>query len=71
MSASHGTSTGLALIRLLESHLARAAKRWILAKRFVIYADSRLQTPKIVAALKRTFALETADTVVMSDSHYR
>lgn len=41
------------------------------AKRFVLYADLRLQEPGIIDALKRAFGLLQADAVVMSDSHYR
>jgi hypothetical protein len=41
------------------------------AKRFVLYADRRLQEPGIIDALKRAFGLLQAEVVVMSDSHYR
>ncbi len=41
------------------------------ANRFVLYADRRLQSPDIVAALKTIFGLATADVVVKSDLHYR
>jgi len=37
----------------------------------VIYADRRLQAPSAVAALKAAFGLAKANTIVMSDSHYR
>ena len=42
-----------------------------LAKRFVLYADRRLQKPSIIDALKRAFGLLEAEVTVMSDSHYR
>ena len=41
------------------------------AKRFVLYADRRLQKPGTITALKRAFGLLEAEVVVMSDSHYR
>lgn len=41
------------------------------AKRFVLYADHRLQKPDAIDALKRAFGLRDAEVVVMSDSHYR
>jgi hypothetical protein len=41
------------------------------AKRFVIYADRRLQKPGAIDALKRAFGLHEAEVIVMSDSHYR
>ena len=42
-----------------------------LTRRFVIYADRRLQSREVVDALKQAFGLGAADTVVRSDSHYR
>ena len=42
-----------------------------LAKRFVLYADKRLQKPVIIKALKDAFGLNDAEVVVMSDQHYR
>jgi hypothetical protein len=41
------------------------------AKRFVLYADRRLQKPDAIDALKRAFGLLEAEVMVMSDSHYR
>lgn len=41
------------------------------AERFVLYADRRLQTPSIIAALKMVFGLQEANVIVMSDPHYR
>jgi hypothetical protein len=41
------------------------------ANRFVLYADRRLQSREIVAALKTIFGIATADVVVKSDLHYR
>jgi hypothetical protein len=41
------------------------------SRRFVIYADRRLQSREIVDALKNSFGLCSAETVVKSDSHYR
>jgi hypothetical protein len=41
------------------------------ARRFVLYADRRLQQPAIIAALKAAFGLEDAEVIVKSDSHYR
>ena len=38
------------------------------AKRFVLYADRRLQEPGTIDALKRAFDLLEAEVVVMSDS---
>lgn len=42
-----------------------------LTKRFVLYADRRLQTPGILDALKTAFGLHEAEVIVMSDPHYR
>jgi hypothetical protein len=42
-----------------------------LAKRFVLYADRRLQKPGIIKALKGAFGLDDCNVVVMSDQHYR
>lgn len=39
--------------------------------RFVLYADSRLQAPDTIAALKTAFGLDGAEAVVESDLHYR
>ena len=41
------------------------------ARRFVLYADRRLQQPAIINALKTAFGLNQADVVVRGDSHYR
>jgi hypothetical protein len=41
------------------------------AKRFVLYADRRLQKPDVIDALKRAFGLLEAEVTVMSDFHYR
>ena len=43
----------------------------IVPRRFVLYADRRLQKPEIIAALKRAFGLGDAAVVVRSDPHYR
>jgi len=40
-------------------------------RRFVIYADRRLQRPDIIDALKIAFGLNEAEVIVRSDSHYR
>ena len=40
-------------------------------RRFVLYADRRLQLPAIIAALKTAFGLDAAQVIVRSDSHYR
>jgi hypothetical protein len=40
-------------------------------RRFVIYADRRLQRPDIIDALKIAFGLIEAEVIVRSDSHYR
>jgi len=42
-----------------------------LDRRFVLYADRRLQQPEIVDVLIATFGLRDAEVVVKSDSHYR
>jgi hypothetical protein len=42
-----------------------------LTRRFVLYADRRLQKPDVVDALKTAFGLNEADVIVKSDSHYR
>jgi hypothetical protein len=41
------------------------------ANRFVLYADRRLQTPEITAALTEAFRLEAQTVVIRSDAHYR
>ena len=41
------------------------------ARRFVIYADRRLQTSDTVATLKAAFRLAGSEAVVKSDLHYR
>jgi hypothetical protein len=40
-------------------------------RRFVLYADRRLQQPAIIEALKAAFGLSKAEVIVKSDSHYR
>jgi hypothetical protein len=40
-------------------------------RRFVFYADRRLQTPDIIDALKVAFGLNQAEVIVRSDAHYR
>ena len=40
-------------------------------RRFVLYADRRLQQPAIIEALKIAFGLSGAEVIVRSDSHYR
>jgi len=40
-------------------------------KRFVIYADRRLQAAHIVDQLKQAFGLTSAEVIVKSDAHYR
>jgi len=42
-----------------------------LAKRFVIYADRRLQKPEVVEAPKAAFGLNASTVIVRSDLHYR
>jgi len=41
------------------------------ARRFVLYADRRLQKPNVIDALKTAFGLNDAEVAVRSDSHYR
>jgi hypothetical protein len=41
------------------------------ARRFIIYADLRLQKPDVDDALKIAFGLNNAEELVMSDAHYR
>jgi hypothetical protein len=41
------------------------------AQRSIIYADPRLQTPDIMAAVKTAFGLDHLEAVVRSDLHYR
>ena len=43
----------------------------VVLRRFVLYADRRLQKPEIIAALKGAFGLSDAEVVVRSDPHYR
>ena len=43
----------------------------VVLRRFVLYADRRLQKPVIIAALKGAFGLGDAEVVVRSDPHYR
>ena len=40
-------------------------------RRFVLYADRRLQQPDIIDALKTVFGLNGTEVIVRSDSHYR
>jgi hypothetical protein len=40
-------------------------------RRFVLYADRRLQKPDIINALKAAFGLKQARVIVRSDAHYR
>ena len=42
-----------------------------LSRRFVIYADRRLQSREIVDGVKQAFGSRDAETVVKSDLHYR
>ena len=41
------------------------------ARRFIIYADPRLQAPDIMAAVKTAFGLDHLEAIVRSDLHYR
>lgn len=41
------------------------------ARRFILYADRRLQQPAIIDALKTAFGLHQAEVIVRGDSHYR
>ena len=41
------------------------------ARRFVIYADRRLQAPDLIAAVRTAFGLTGAEAAVKSDLHYR
>lgn len=41
------------------------------ARRFVLYADRRLQKPGIIDALKAAFGLDQAEVIVRIDAHYR
>jgi hypothetical protein len=40
-------------------------------RRFVLYADRRVQKPDIIAALKAGFGLTASTVIVRSDAHYR
>jgi hypothetical protein len=40
-------------------------------RRFVLYADRRLQKPDLIDALKTAFGLNDAEVIIRSDSHYR
>jgi hypothetical protein len=40
-------------------------------RRFVLYADRRLQTPEVIDALKTAFGLNDSEVVIKSDPHYR
>jgi hypothetical protein len=40
-------------------------------RRFVLYADRRLQKLDVIDALKTAFGLNEAEVIVRSDSHYR
>lgn len=40
-------------------------------RRFILYADRRLQRPEVIILIKKAFGLEQVETVVLSDSHYR
>jgi hypothetical protein len=42
-----------------------------LARRFVLYADRRLQKPAIIDTLKAAFGLDQAEVIIRSDAHYR
>jgi hypothetical protein len=42
-----------------------------LPRRFILYADRRLQSGEIINAIKNAFGLGDVETVVKSDSHYR
>jgi ribonuclease J len=41
------------------------------ARRFVLYADRRLQKPDVITALRTAFGLNEAKVIVRSDAHYR
>ena len=41
------------------------------ARRYVIYADRRLQTADTIDALKAAFGLTQAEVMIRSDAHYR
>jgi hypothetical protein len=41
------------------------------ARRFVLYADRRLQKRGIIDALKAAFGLNQAEVILRSDAHYR
>lgn len=41
------------------------------ANRFMLYADRRLQTPDIIAALTEAFRIEAQTVVIRCDAHYR
>jgi hypothetical protein len=43
----------------------------ILARRFVIYADRRLQASDTIDAIRAVFGLGDAEVIVKSDLHYR
>ena len=41
------------------------------ARRFIIYADRRLQQPDVITALKAIFGLGQSNVIIRSDSHYQ
>ncbi len=41
------------------------------SRRFVLYADRRLQQPDIIDAVRNVFGLGGSEVIVRSDSHYR
>ena len=41
------------------------------ARRFVIYADRRLQKLNVIVALKASFGLNGTEVIVRGDAHYR
>ena len=41
------------------------------ARRFVLYADRRLQRPEVIDVLRSAFGLDNSEVIVRSDPHYR
>jgi hypothetical protein len=60
---------------ILSSEYDQWPRGWIVyevpARRFVLYADRRLQKPGIIDALKAVFGLDLAEVIVRGDAHYR
>ena len=72
-------ATGLGSMRYPERIVSTEYDDWprgrivyeTLARRFVIYADRRLQAPDTIDVIKAAFGLGDAEVIVKSDLHYR